>query len=414
MTKAGGLDYGLMAVTVALLTAGLLTLYSAGQTEVPTVAAEIWKRQVMWLGIGIAIAFFVFRVSPRLLEWVAPAVYGVSVVMLVLTLIVGTGAGTAAGTKSWLAIGGIRIGQPAELAKIGAILMLARHLGTRRQPPLSMVDFVPSMLIVGVPFALVGLQPDLGSAAVFLGILFTMLYWAGPNPWLLLLLASPLLSLLLAFSTVSWGLWIVALTVLLLWVRPFVLEGLLVWMTNVAMGVVALELWKGLAPYQQNRLLSFLNPEIDPRATGWHIIQSKVAIGSGGLLGKGFTEGTQKRLAFLPEQHTDFVFSVVGEELGFVGVLACLALFMFLLITLIRIARKAPDSFSSLVAAGVGGLLLTHLLVNIGMTVGLMPIMGIPLPFFSYGGSFLLTCIVAIALALRVSWESRRSGYMEV
>ena len=414
MTKTGGLDYGLLAVTGSLLMAGLLTLYSAGQTEVPTVAAEIWKRQIMWLGIGIAIAFFVFRVSPRLLEWVAPAIYGASVVMLLLTLVVGTGAGTAASTKSWLAIGGIRIGQPAELAKIGTILMLARHLGTRRQPPLSMVDFVPSLIIVGVPFGLVGLQPDLGSAAVFLGILFAMLFWAGPNPWLLLLLASPLLSLLLAFSTVSWGVWIVALTILLLWVRPYVLEGLLVWMTNVAMGVVALELWKGLAPYQQNRLLSFLNPEIDPRATGWHIIQSKVAIGSGGLLGKGFTEGTQKRLAFLPEQHTDFVFSVVGEELGFIGVLACLALFMFLLLTLIRIARKAPDSFSSLVAAGIGGLLLTHLVVNIGMTVGLMPIMGIPLPFFSYGGSFLLTCIVAIALALRVSWESRRSGYMEV
>jgi rod shape determining protein RodA len=412
MAKAAGLDYGLLAVVVALLTAGLLTLYSAGQTEVPTVAAEIWKRQLMWLGIGTGIAILVFRVSPRLLEWVAPTVYGAALVMLVLTLIVGTGAGTAASTKSWLAIGGIRIGQPAELAKIGTILMLARHLAARRRPLLNMVDFIPALLIVGLPLGLVGLQPDLGSAAVFLGILFSMLFWAGPNPWLLLLLASPLFSLLLAFSTVSWGVWIVALTILLLWIRPFVFEGLTVWMTNVAMGVMALELWKGLAPYQQNRLLSFLNPEIDPRATGWHIIQSKVAIGSGGLLGKGFTEGTQKRLAFLPEQHTDFVFSVVGEELGFVGVLVCLILFMFLLLALIRIARKAPDSFSSLVAAGIGGLLLTHLVVNLGMTVGIMPIMGIPLPFFSYGGSFLLTCIVAIALALRVSWDSRRSGYV--
>ena len=148
------LDYGLLAAVTALVAAGLLTLYSAGQTEVPTVAAELWKRQMMWLGVGVAIAIVVFRVSPRLLEWVAPAVYGVSIVMLVLTLIVGTGAGTAASTKSWLAIGGIRIGQPAELAKIGTILMLGRHLAGRRAPPLTMVDFVPSLVIVSVPFVL--------------------------------------------------------------------------------------------------------------------------------------------------------------------------------------------------------------------------------------------------------------------
>jgi rod shape determining protein RodA len=219
------------------------------------------------------------------------------------------------------------------------------------------------------------------------------------------------LSLLLAFSTVTWGAWIVFLTLVLLWVRPYVLEGIIAWLGNVAMGVMALELWRGLAPYQQNRLLSFLNPELDSRATGWHIIQSKVAIGSGGIVGKGFTAGSQKRLAFLPEQHTDFVFSVLGEEAGFLGVLVVLVLFATLLLVLLRIAQKAVDGFSSLVVAGIAGMLLTHIVVNIGMTVGLMPIVGIPLPFFSYGGSFLLTCCVAIGLALRVASEARQSGY---
>jgi rod shape determining protein RodA len=180
------------------------------------------------------------------------------------------------------------------------------------------------------------------------------------------------------------------------------------------MGVIALELWQKLAPYQQHRLLSFMNPELDPRATGWHIIQSKVAIGSGGVVGKGFLQGSQKRLAFLPEQHTDFIFSVVGEEFGFLGVALVLTLFAALLLVLVRIARRATDPYTSAIVIGIAGMILTHVLVNVGMTVGLMPIVGIPLPFYSYGGSFLITCLVAVGLSLRVAWEARLSGYADV
>ncbi len=409
-----GLDRPLLGATGLLLALGLLSLYSAGQTDFPSLMTDIWKRQLIWLALGTAAAVIAFRVSPRIMEWVTPFVYGIALLLLVLVLFFGVGAGTAAGANSWLAVGGVRVGQPAELAKLATILMLARHFGTKREPPTTLGELVPPLLIVGVPFVLVGAQPDLGSAMVFLGILFAVLYWVGVKPRLLLLLASPLVSLLLAFSTVSWGAWIVVLTLLLLWVRPYVLEGLVVWLTNVAMGVIALELWEKLAPYQQNRLLSFLNPEVDPRATGWHIIQSKVAIGSGGIFGKGFTQGTQKRLAFLPEQHTDFIFSVVGEELGFVGVLVALGFFIALLLVLLRIARRATEPYSSMLVVGVGGMLVTHVMVNVGMTVGLMPIVGIPLPFFSYGGSFLIICLVGIGLALRVAWESRRSGYIEI
>ncbi|MGD2135051.1 MAG: rod shape-determining protein RodA [Gemmatimonadales bacterium] len=407
-------DRTLLVNVAALLTFGILTLYSAGQTDVPTVAAEIWRRQAVWLLLGIVGVIAAFRFSPRLLEWATPMIYWVAVLLLVLTLVVGTGAGTAAATKSWLAIGGVRVGQPAELAKLATVLMLARHLGGRREPPATLTELLPSVVIVGLPFILVGLQPDLGSAIVFLGVLVAALYWAGVRIRLMVLLFSPLVSLLLAFSTVSWAVWIVLLTALLLWVRPYVLEGTIIWGANVSMGVIALSLWRTLAPYQQNRLLSFLNPELDPRATGWHIIQSKVAIGSGGLLGKGFTEGTQKRLAFLPEQHTDFIFSVVGEEFGFVGALIVLGLFAWLTLTIVRVARYATDGFSSMLAIGSVGVLLTHVLVNVGMTVGLMPIVGIPLPLFSYGGSFLLTTLVMMGLVARVAWESRSSGYAEV
>jgi rod shape determining protein RodA len=258
------------------------------------------------------------------------------------------------------------------------------------------------------------LQPDLGSAIVFVAILFLMLFWAGTKPSLLLLAASPVIGLILAFSTVAWGVWIAILAGLLLWWRPYLWEGVIVMGLNVLAGVFALTMWNRLAPYQQNRLLAYLNPDVDPRAAGWHVIQSLVAVGSGGLTGKGFTDGTQKRLAFLPAQHTDFIFSIVGEELGFIGVLVALCLFAWLLFILLRVARKATDPFSSLCVFGIAGLFFTHIVENVGMTINLMPITGIPLPFFSYGGSFLLACSLGVGIALRVAWESRQSGYAEL
>jgi len=407
------LDKALVLAVGLLALYGLATLYSAGQTDVPTFVADIWRRQLIWLGLSLVVVVATFRTSPRMLEWATPWVYAIAVFLLILTLIIGTGAGTAAGSKSWLAIAGRRFGQPAELAKIATILMLARWLATLREPPTMLRDLVMPGVIAGLPCLLVLKQPDLGSAIVFVAILFLMLFWAGTKPSLLLLAASPVIGLVLAFSTVAWGVWIAILAGLLVWWRPYVWEGFAIMGLNVLGGVLALPMWNRLAPYQQNRLLAFLNPDVDPRAAGWHVIQSKVAVGSGGLLGKGFTEGTQKRLAFLPAQHTDFIFSVVGEELGFVGVLAALVLFAWLLFSLLRVARKATDAFSSLCVFGIAGLFFTHIVENVGMTINLMPITGIPLPFFSYGGSFLLACSIGVGIALRVAWESRQGGYGE-
>ena len=413
-TRLRQLDRPLLGAVTALAIYGLATLYSAGQTEVPTFVSTIWHRQLVWLTLGAVIVFLMFRTSPRMLEWATPFVYALAVFLLAITLLFGTGAGTAAGSKSWIAVGSLRLGQPAELGKVAVILMLSRWLAGLREPPATLRDLIPPCAIAGVPCFLVMMQPDLGSAIVFVAILFCMLLWAGTKPSLMVLLASPAIGLLLAFSTVAWGIWLAVLAGLLLWWRPYVWEGLAVVAANVAMGVFALPFWNRLAPYQQNRLLAFLNPEVDPRATGWHVIQSKVAVGSGGLFGKGFTLGTQKRLAFLPAQHTDFIFSVVGEELGFIGVVAALALFAALVFVLLRIARRATDPFSSLCVFGIAGMLFTHIVENIGMTVNLMPITGIPLPFFSYGGSFLLACSLGVGIALRVAWESRQSGYAEL
>ena len=414
LSRVRQLDKALVASVALLALYGLAALYSAGQTDVPTFVATIWQRQLIWLGLCLIVAVLIFRTSPRMLEWATPFAYAIALLLLLLTLFIGTGAGTAASSKSWISIGGRHFGQPAELAKVATILMLARWLATLREPPSMLRDLIIPGIIAGVPCLLVLKQPDLGSAIVFMAILFLVLFWAGTKPSLLVLAASPVIGLVLAFSTVAWGVWIALLAALLLWWRPYVWEGLAIMGLNVLGGVLALPFWNRLAPYQQNRLLAFLNPDVDPRAAGWHVIQSKVAVGSGGLLGKGFTEGTQKRLAFLPAQHTDFIFSVVGEELGFVGVLVALCLFAWMLFSLLRVARRATDPFSSLCVFGIAGLLFTHIVENVGMTINLMPITGIPLPFFSYGGSFLLACSVGVGIALRVAWESRQSGYAEL
>ena len=414
LSRVRQLDKALVASVGLLALYGLAALYSAGQTDVPTFVATIWQRQLIWLGLCLIVAVLIFRTSPRMLEWATPFAYAIALLLLLLTLFIGTGAGTAASSKSWISIGGRHFGQPAELAKVATILMLARWLATLREPPSMLRDLIIPGIIAGVPCLLVLKQPDLGSAIVFMAILFLVLFWAGTKPSLLVLAASPVIGLVLAFSTVAWGVWIAVLAALLLWWRPYLWEGLAIMGLNVLGGVLALPFWNRLAPYQQNRLLAFLNPDVDPRAAGWHVIQSKVAVGSGGLLGKGFTDGTQKRLAFLPAQHTDFIFSVVGEELGFIGVLVALCLFAWMLFSLLRVARRAPDPFSSLCVFGIAGLLFTHIVENVGMTINLMPITGIPLPFFSYGGSFLLACSVGVGIALRVAWESRQSGYAEL
>ncbi|MEX2181082.1 MAG: rod shape-determining protein RodA [Gemmatimonadaceae bacterium] len=400
-------DWPLVALAALLTAFGIAMIYSTGQTDVPTFVEGLWRTQVVWFVLGVTAAGVISRASVRFVEWAAlPAFLGATL-LLFLLLFIGVGAGTAAGTKSWLAIGGIRLGQPSELAKIAVVLMLARVLSGQRAAPTSLFGLVRPALIVFVPWLFIMAQPDLGTGMVFVGIFFAMLFWSGVSWPLLVMAASPAVSLILAFSTGLWGAWFLLLLALVAWKRPTWIEGAALIGANVAMGVVAPVLWERLSPFQQRRLLVFLDPSSDPRASGYHLIQSQVAIGSGGIIGKGFTQGTQKRLAFLPEQHTDFIFPVVGEEFGFLGVSVVLALFCVLLLRTVRIAGRASSPFASLVAFGLTAAWLTHIVINIGMTIGLMPITGIPLPFFSYGGSFMLSCWMAVGILVLVSAEGR-------
>lgn len=408
MIKRVVADYPLALIALLLTAFGVAMVYSAGQTDARVVAdMTAWQRQLMWCGVALGVAYGVSRASVRFLEWVTLPAYVLALVLLAVTLLFGSGAGTARSMSGWLTIGGVRLGQPAELAKVAVVLMLARLFATRREAPKSLVDLLAPAAAVLVPWVLVMLQPDLGTGMVFVGIFFGMLFWAG-TPWpLLLLVASPGVSLVLAFSTGLWGAWFLLLIALVLWYKPYVVEGVVLIVANVVMGVAAPVLWERLDPYQQGRILVFIDPQRDPKRTGYHVIQSQIAIGSGGLTGRGFLEGTQKEGAFLPAQTTDFIFAVLGEELGFLGVSVALTLFVFLFLRVIRVASRANDGFSSLLAFGLLSSWFVHVVVNVGMTLNLMPVTGIPLPFFSYGGSFMLSCWLAVGILIRVSAEGR-------
>ncbi len=399
---------GRFVLSVFLLTVfGIAMVYSAGAVNTPDpVVTEAWQKQALFFVLGLVAFSLVARISLRWWEWMAIPVYVLALLLLAATLVIGTGAGTAESTKSWIVLGGVQF-QPSELGKIATVLALARLLSNRQEPPTGLRDlFAPGML-VAVPLGLVMLQGDLGSGMAFIGLLYAMLYWAGTPPFLLLLVASPVLGLILSFDTRIWSGYIVILFLVLYLYRYrlFLYESAGVILVNIAAGAIASPLWSSLKPYQQNRLLVFLDPTVDPKGAGYNLMQSKVAIGSGGLTGKGFLLGTQKRFDFLPEQHTDFIFSVIGEELGFLGVGLALLAFGYILYRLVRMAEEANDPFAGLVLFGIFGVWIVHIFVNIGMTVGIVPITGIPLPFVSYGGTFLLTCWLAVGMAVRLAHE---------
>lgn len=393
-------NWWLLGLALILSVGGIALIYSAEQTAVEG-SSGYWQFQTIWLFIAVVAYAVAGSVPMRWLEKLALPAYVISIVLLVVVL----AFPAISGARSWIRFGPIGF-QPSEFAKIATILMVARWVASRESAPRHLSELAVPAAIVGLPGLLTLIQPDLGTTTVFVLLLAGLAFWSGARPVMVFFLLSPIASILLTFSLPLWSIYIVALGVTLILVNPRRGAWIYVTATNLLMGIVSLPLWNSLAGYQQRRLLVFLQPEADPQGAGWNVIQSKVAIGSGGLLGKGFLEGTQKRLAFLPERHTDFIFSVLGEELGFVGVLVALALFAALLYEGVRIAERNPDAFGSTLAFGLVVMIFGHVAINTAMTVGLMPITGLPLPFLSKGGSFLVVCFVAVGL-WRVAWTDR-------
>ncbi len=395
-------DPWIVAAALLLAIFGIAMIYSAGELDVPSSVTGIWRKQVVWLGISLVAFAVLLRVQVRWLEWVAPIAYVGVILLLIVVLALDSGGGP----RSWFRFGLVGF-QPSEFAKVATILMLARLASGRESPPEHLFDLWPFAGVALLPTVLIVLQPDLGTASVFVAILIAALYWSGLPFSKLILVLTPIVSLALAFSTAVWGVWFLLLVGFIYVTRPYLAESLSVIVANIAMGVLVLPAWRSLAPYQQSRILAFLQPEADPQGAGWHLIQSQVAIGSGGWLGKGFTLGTQKGLAFLPEQHTDFIFAVVGEEFGFVGIGAVLILFGILLWRVVGVAERVTDPFGSMVVFGIFACWIVHFVATVGMTVGLMPITGLPLTFLSYGGSFLLLSFIFLGFVQRIAAEAK-------
>ncbi|MBC8121345.1 MAG: rod shape-determining protein RodA [Gemmatimonadaceae bacterium] len=392
-----GFDGWLLFFPALLLGTGVLTIYSTRPT------GEEWKAQLLTGILGIIWVLLLARFPyERLLRWQWVIFAGVC---LLLGSVLFTG-NSVKGAQRWIEVAGLQL-QPSEFAKVGMIVVLAAFM--HKYPVRVFPQIWGVLAVLAVPFGLVFKQPDLGTALVFGAIGLGMLYWGGAKLAWLLLLVSPLVSAILySLWLPGWILWVIVAGILawasLEWRLPSLIVALVL---NLVSGGLGQTLWNLLKPYQQQRLLIFLDPGQDPLGSGYHIIQSEIAIGAGGLWGRGLFQGTQTQLNFIPEQHTDFIFSALGEEWGFIGGIVLLLCFLGLLCRLVIVANNARDDFGSLIAIGVFTMLLFQLVVNIGMTIGLAPVTGIPLPFITFGRSFLITCFTAIGLVESVAAYSR-------
>ncbi len=394
-------DWVLLVTVVAILAFDLVVLYSAGHTTGSE--ANYHMRQLAWCAIGFGALLVALALPARYLDGLSIPIYVVSLLLLLYLMFRPGG-----GAERWIALGPLRL-QPSEASKIALVLMLARVLSDRGKIRIGIRWLFLPGIIAALPFLLVLKQPDLGTSLVFGAIILPMLYWAGLPARLILLAVSPVVGMVASASLFAWIAFLVVLFVLLVVSRASAFFLFIALGINMAVGVASPILWNRLHDYQKARILTFLDPGHDPLGAGYQIIQSAVAVGSGGFGGKGFLQGTQKGLSFLPEQHTDFIFSVVGEEFGFVGCGALLFLYAVMLLRMLLIAMRARNAFASLMAIGFFSYLGFQVMVNVGMTVGLVPVTGLPLPLLSYGGSSLTTSLFAIGAVLGVGL--RRSRY---
>jgi len=347
------LDYAALALTVILALIGIASIYSATYLSAP----GIYKRAMYWFVIGMVFLSAAAFLNYHLLERYSYLIYGGSTLLLILVFIIGRSSG---GAQRWLSLGGISL-QPSEIAKIAVIIMLARYFSLKNLggQGLGLKELIVPALIIFVPFVLIMKQPDLGTAIILSAIFCSMTMVVGVRLRTLAFLTA-------IFSAIA----------------PFA--------------------WLSLKDYQKARLTSFLHPGKDPFGSGYHLLQSKIAIGSGGFIGKGFTHGTQGKLMFLPEHHTDFIFSILAEEWGFAGAFIVVMIFFVLILKGLNAAGSSKDRFGFLLAFGISSMFFWHVIINLGMVTGLLPVVGVPLPFISYGGSFLVVSMTAMGLIINI------------
>ncbi len=367
------IDKSYVITLLILLIFGLVVLTSAS-SSISSDPYFYLKKQITSIVLGVIAIIIILRYEYVELKQYSWFLYGLAVLMLIVVLVLGE---EVRGTTGWISIGPLPAIQPAEFTKILLILAFADFLERRKGELNTLAQMLPCFAYMGLPFILIMLQPDLGTALVYIAITLVMMYAAGANPKILftLLFSAVLLTVLLFLAHVHLGL-------------PLPLED-----------------------YQIKRLIVFLDPYNDGqggRGPGWNTIQSLVAIGSGGLTGKGLFNGTQVQLNFLPEHHTDFIYAVIGEELGFVGAVFVIILYGILILRAVNISYNAKELYGTLMVLGITAMWLFHIFESIGMSIGLMPVTGIPLPFLSYGGSSMLTNLIAVGLILNVNIRGKK------
>jgi rod shape determining protein RodA len=399
--KYGRTDWVLLLLTVGLTFFGGIMIRS---TELNRPVTDWWQHWVLG-GFGLVLALLITRSNYQNLLRFHWYLYGANIVMLAAVMFLGS---SAKGAQRWIYIGPFNF-QPSEFAKIALIITLAAVLQQRQVKYLS--EFVKTLFITVPPWLLVFIQPDLGSSLVFGVIALGMLYWAGANPGWLMLLASPLIAAILyAVYQPLWVLWAGLMAIIAWRTLPWPkVSSLIALGINVGFGFLGLLFWNVLKDYQKERLIMFLDPEKDALGGGYHLIQSRIAIGAGGFWGQGITQGTQTQLNFIPEQHTDFIFSAIGEECGFFGCFLLIFTFWYLCWRILKIANTSRDNFGSLLVIGILSMIVFQVVVNIGMNVGIAPVTGIPLPWISYGRSALLKNFISIGLIESVA-AARRSS----
>ena len=348
-------DWILLAFVLCVCVMGILNIYSTGFSATGG-QTPFYLKQLQWVVLGLMVMMIVFFLDYRVIVQYAYFIYGFTIVLLLLVLLVGS---SSHGAQRWLGAGFLAV-QPSELMKVVIIITLARYFDNHKSTePYTLKElFIPFLMVI-IPFLLILKQPDLGTALMLMIIFVSIVFFMGIDRKSLIF----------------------------------------IFMSGLILAPIG---WFFLKDYQKERLITFLNPERDPLGSGYHIIQSKIAIGSGEFLGKGFLSGSQTQLKFLPEQQTDFVFSVFAEEWGFIGSIFLIGVFMVIILWGLRIALQAKDLLGTIIAFGVTAFIAWEFFINIGMVLGILPVVGIPLPFFSYGGSAMLSLMTAIGLLINV------------
>ena len=393
-------DWILLIITILLILFGEAAIYSASMkiTGGQIVFEDFYLKQLIWILVAAAIFFFVLTIPNLLMETFVIPFYAVSILLLLIVLFL-------PGVKEvhrWISLGGLSI-QPSEITKISSILLIAKIISKSHLSDWKIILY--SFLVILLPMMLILKEPDLGSSLIFPVFCFSMIFFAGVSPFWIFIILSPFISIIAGFSTFWWIVFDLILLIILYRKKLSFFLSAIIFIANAFISWLTPYFWSQLKGYQKERILSFLHPTKDVLGSGYQIIQSKIAIGSGGILGKGFLQGTQKNLDFLPAQQTDFIFSVIGEELGFFGCLILISLFVFLIWRIIFILKKIKDKEKKLVIVGILSFLTFQIIVNIGMNLGILPVVGIPLPFISYGGSSLIVNVAVIGIIIKLRKE---------